>query len=205
MNAVEIISQDIELSPKNENFYGGLCPFHEDTRPSFWVNIKGFWGCFACGEKGDIVKYIFLRKECDSYQQAEQYLKEQQFEFPSQVLSYSNKYWMSLAYLIKGSLTQLSTLVSYYRGTTQSYISKKDLRDKIEILFLRILSELKALNDFEAPSNPKPLEDARFDQQTTVFLFGSDNYRKKMLNLLSLSLFNEPMKESNFDSLVSQL
>lgn len=35
----------------------GLCPFHEDTRPSFslWVDPAGVqrWGCFPCGLSGD--------------------------------------------------------------------------------------------------------------------------------------------------------
>ena len=32
----------------------GLCPFHEDARPSFSVNLEtGLWQCFGCGEKGN--------------------------------------------------------------------------------------------------------------------------------------------------------
>ena len=36
----------------------GLCPFHEDTSPSFSVNLKtGQWTCFTEGEKGNYLKF----------------------------------------------------------------------------------------------------------------------------------------------------
>jgi hypothetical protein len=35
--------------------YTGLCPFHEDTNPSLFVNSeKGVWHCFGCGRGGGI-------------------------------------------------------------------------------------------------------------------------------------------------------
>ncbi len=37
----------------------GQCPFHEDTRPSFTMNLEtGLFNCFACGEQGNIVTFI---------------------------------------------------------------------------------------------------------------------------------------------------
>ena len=38
-----------------------LCPFHNDSHPSFAINIHtGLWICYACGEKGNF--YSFLLK-----------------------------------------------------------------------------------------------------------------------------------------------
>ncbi|AOY74710.1 DUF927 domain-containing protein [Clostridium formicaceticum] len=37
----------------------GLCPFHEDTKPSFGANIKtGVYNCLACGEKGNAITFL---------------------------------------------------------------------------------------------------------------------------------------------------
>src|SRR5689334_3654320 len=34
-----------------------VCPFHQDTHPSMSVMKYSFY-CFACGEKGDIIKWV---------------------------------------------------------------------------------------------------------------------------------------------------
>lgn len=37
----------------------GLCPFHDDTKPSFNINLEtGLYQCHACGEKGNIVTFM---------------------------------------------------------------------------------------------------------------------------------------------------
>lgn len=34
----------------------GCCPFHDDHRPSFWINTRRkIWGCHACGLHGDVI------------------------------------------------------------------------------------------------------------------------------------------------------
>lgn len=39
----------------------GLCPFHEDTSPSFSANLKtGQWTCFTEGESGNFLKFYML-------------------------------------------------------------------------------------------------------------------------------------------------
>ncbi|MGE3343343.1 MAG: DNA primase [Vicinamibacterales bacterium] len=39
--------------------YRGLCPFHGEKTPSFYVHPdKGFFKCFGCDAKGDVVKFI---------------------------------------------------------------------------------------------------------------------------------------------------
>ena len=39
----------------------GLCPFHEDTSPSFSVDLKtGKWTCFKEGESGNYLKFYML-------------------------------------------------------------------------------------------------------------------------------------------------
>ena len=37
----------------------GHCPFHDDSRPSFSINLEsGLYTCHACGESGNIVTFI---------------------------------------------------------------------------------------------------------------------------------------------------
>lgn len=47
-----IESRGIRLKKKGKN-YVGLCPFHEETTPSFTVDpVKQLWNCFGCPENG---------------------------------------------------------------------------------------------------------------------------------------------------------
>lgn len=55
---VELVSQYVELTKKGNNYWG-LCPFHEDSNPSFSVNEdKGFYYCFSCRAGGDILDFL---------------------------------------------------------------------------------------------------------------------------------------------------
>jgi hypothetical protein len=41
----------------------GLCPFHDDSHPSLWVDIyNDLWGCHACAAHGDVINWHSLRK-----------------------------------------------------------------------------------------------------------------------------------------------
>jgi len=53
-----IVSKYVSLKKKGKN-YVGLCPFHNETNPSFTVSPeKNFWYCFGCGKGGDVIKFI---------------------------------------------------------------------------------------------------------------------------------------------------
>ena len=48
---------------KSGNEHVGLCPFHEETTPSFRVNtVKGVFHCFGCEAKGNVIQFV-ARKE----------------------------------------------------------------------------------------------------------------------------------------------
>jgi len=37
----------------------GLCPFHEDTKPSLKVNTeRNIFNCFACKAKGNVLDFV---------------------------------------------------------------------------------------------------------------------------------------------------
>ncbi|HCO70116.1 MAG TPA: DNA primase, partial [Mesotoga infera] len=57
INIVEFIGRYVNLQ-KAGSSYRGLCPFHSDNDPSFYVHPqRGFFHCFGCGEKGDIITF----------------------------------------------------------------------------------------------------------------------------------------------------
>ena len=60
---VDVIGEHLSLKRKGREMIG-LCPFHEDHRPSFNVNpAKQIFKCFACGAGGDVVKFIQMRED----------------------------------------------------------------------------------------------------------------------------------------------
>lgn len=47
------------LNPEGARFKA-LCPFHEDKRPSLWVDAKpaSRYTCFGCGKSGDVISWV---------------------------------------------------------------------------------------------------------------------------------------------------
>lgn len=69
----EVVSDFIVLHKRGIN-YVGLCPFHEDNSPSFYVSpSKNICKCFACGEGGTPIHFI-MKHEHLSYPEALKYL-----------------------------------------------------------------------------------------------------------------------------------
>lgn len=72
-NIVDVVSEFVTLKRRGVN-YVGLCPFHEDKSPSFYVSpAKNICKCFACGEGGTAVHFI-MKHEQMSYYDALRYL-----------------------------------------------------------------------------------------------------------------------------------
>jgi DNA primase len=62
VDIVDIVSEHLSLKRKGKEFVG-LCPFHQDNRPSLNVSpSKQIFKCFACGAGGDVFKFIQLRE-----------------------------------------------------------------------------------------------------------------------------------------------
>ena len=62
---VSVISEYIALKPKGSSYFG-LCPFHNESTPSFSVSAdKQFYYCFGCGESGNVYSFIMRMENCD--------------------------------------------------------------------------------------------------------------------------------------------
>ena len=60
LNIEELVGGYVQLKKAGRNLKG-LCPFHNDSRPSFMVSPeKGIAYCFSCNTGGDIFKFIQL-------------------------------------------------------------------------------------------------------------------------------------------------
>ena len=60
---VDVVSEFVTLKKKGVN-YVGLCPFHDDKTPSFYVSpAKGLCKCFACGKGGNAVHFIMEHEQ----------------------------------------------------------------------------------------------------------------------------------------------
>ncbi|MFS8967050.1 DNA primase [Synechococcus sp. H55.4] len=55
---VEVVAEKVVLRKQGKNFVG-LCPFHNDHKPSFQVSpSKQIYKCFACGAGGDVIRFV---------------------------------------------------------------------------------------------------------------------------------------------------
>lgn len=62
-NIVDVVSEFVTLRKRGVN-YVGLCPFHDDKTPSFYVSpSKNICKCFACGEGGTAVHFIMKHEQ----------------------------------------------------------------------------------------------------------------------------------------------
>ena len=84
MNAVDIVdvvSEFVALKKRGTS-YKGLCPFHDDTTPSFSVSpVKGVYKCFSCGEAGNAVNFV---------------MKHEQMTYPEALRWLANKYHIEI-------------------------------------------------------------------------------------------------------------
>lgn len=92
---VDIISDFVTLRKRGVN-YVGLCPFHDDKTPSFYVSpSKGLCKCFSCGKGGNAVHFI-MEHEQMSYPEALKYLaKKYGIEIKERELSSEEKLMQS--------------------------------------------------------------------------------------------------------------
>lgn len=69
----EVVGDYVTLKKRGVNLIG-LCPFHDEKTPSFYVSpIKGIYKCFGCAKGGNAVNFV-MEKEQMSYPEALRYL-----------------------------------------------------------------------------------------------------------------------------------
>lgn len=62
---VAIITEFVNLKKSGKD-YKGLCPFHQEKTPSFYVVPgKGFYHCFGCSRGGNVINFIMEHERFD--------------------------------------------------------------------------------------------------------------------------------------------
>lgn len=72
LDILDVVGQYVRLN-KAGTEYRGICPFHDEKTPSFFVNAdKGVWFCRgACGIGGDVFKFVMLAEKLEFVEAAE--------------------------------------------------------------------------------------------------------------------------------------
>lgn len=80
-NIVEVVSEFVTLRKSGAN-YKGLCPFHDEKTPSFYVSpSRGMCHCFGCGKGGNSVSFI---------------MEHEQMTYPEALRWLANKYHIEI-------------------------------------------------------------------------------------------------------------
>lgn len=73
INIVDVIQEHVRLRPSGPNRYMGLCPFHNEKKPSFTVHVvHQFYKCFSCGVAGDVFKFVMETQGISFYEALKQ-------------------------------------------------------------------------------------------------------------------------------------
>src|SRR5438067_11704571 len=65
LDLAEIVGAAVPLKRSGRSMKG-LCPFHAEKTPSFYVfPDSGTWKCFGCGEGGDIFTFVQKRENLE--------------------------------------------------------------------------------------------------------------------------------------------
>lgn len=121
---VDVVSQFVTLKRRGIN-YVGLCPFHDDKTPSFYVSpAKNICKCFACGEGGSAVHFI-MKQEQLSYFDALRFLaKKYNIEIQERELTDEQKQ----AYNERESLFILNDYArDYFKNILHEHIEGKSV------------------------------------------------------------------------------
>ena len=82
LSLAEIIGRKVKLVRKGREF-SGLCPFHAEKSPSFYVNEeKEFFHCFGCGAHGDVIGFTMRAENVGFMEAIERLAGEAGIEVP---------------------------------------------------------------------------------------------------------------------------
>ena len=121
---LDVVSDFVTLKKKGVN-YVGLCPFHDDKTPSFYVSpSKGLCKCFSCGKGGNPVHFIMEHEQC-TYPEALRYLaKKYHIEIKERELTETEKQEQS----VRESLFVVNEYAKeYFKNTLFNHIDGKSI------------------------------------------------------------------------------
>jgi DNA primase len=80
----DLVGRRVRLTRRGREL-GGLCPFHNEKTPSFYVvEDKGFFHCFGCGAHGDAIGFAMRAENLDFIEAVERLAAEAGLAVPQQ-------------------------------------------------------------------------------------------------------------------------
>jgi DNA primase len=59
VDIASVVGGYVRLKRQSSVRFVGLCPFHQEKTPSFYVSVdRGMYKCFGCGVSGDVFKFV---------------------------------------------------------------------------------------------------------------------------------------------------
>ena len=78
-----LVERYVPLKPAGKGRWKGLCPFHNEKTPSFYVDEnKGMFYCFGCKAGGDVFKFVQMIEGVDFREALERLAQEAGVELP---------------------------------------------------------------------------------------------------------------------------
>ena len=132
LDIVDVVSQFVPLKKSGANYWG-LCPFHNDKKPSMSVSpSKGIYKCFSCGAGGDALNFL---------------VKIQNKEYKEVIFELAEKYGLELPKKFSGSdknknirkdmLSACKKAADFYHD----YLFTPDAKKGMELLKKRDITE----------------------------------------------------------------
>ena len=134
----DVVSEFVTLRRRGVNLVG-LCPFHDDKTPSFYVSpAKGLCKCFSCGKGGNAAHFIMEHEQLNYYEAMKWLAKKYGIEVKERELSNEEK----LAQSIRESLFLVNNFANSYfqdilhnhrdgQAIGMSYFRQRGFRDDI--------------------------------------------------------------------------
>jgi len=139
LDVVEYIGRFVELKRSGRNFRG-LCPFHQEKSPSFFVNPdRQLWRCFgACQVGGDVIAFLMKFENITFYEALKEMAQETGVKLDN--TGFEDRAWQQ-----KEKLVTIHThAMKYYHylltehasgQTAREYLKDRGISEKIQKTF----------------------------------------------------------------------
>ncbi|MCS7201014.1 MAG: DNA primase [Patescibacteria group bacterium] len=184
IDIVDVVGKYVKLRQVGK-YYVGLCPFHKETKPSFYVSSQlQIFKCFGCGESGDIFKFLMKIDNLNFSQVLEKLKEEYGIEIEPRNGARISKRILEINYaalkFFRQQLKNKKDVLDYlnYRGLNSQTIEKFEIGFSPGNVLLR--DYLYSLGyDYETIKKAGLIDNKDFDrfQSRIIFPLRDDNGR----------------------------
>lgn len=140
INIVDVIGRYVNLKKSGKNFVG-LCPFHSERTPSFYVSPeKGLYHCFGCGASGDVFSFIMNYRSISFMEALEELAQEAGLELPKVSKKEVQELNIFLEIIKETANFYSIYLKSKYGNEGRDYLKKRNIKPQTQDKFLLGLS-----------------------------------------------------------------